>query len=709
MRESRWALLSNYIYGIKNARIETHWYGIAFMLPVLLAVLFAATGVVPALSALAIWLLFGLPGLFGLRRNSKHLAGHDVFIRLVAGVAASCCGVLILGGVSGRFTPLIWLSAIGAASVVAAMANRLEARRWRHGSGADLCASAAAKSPYTGIESQSFTYAAILAAGLLLLIALPIIDAGQSIAEGLAFRSFFNADFFKHLAIAGSIASGSFPPVDPFGATHTLHYYWLQHLLPAAALQLQGLSVSTLASSKAIGLIQSASLAILIHAAAMRTGASARGAALAAMLGFASLSLDGLPLLHAATSTTWLMQDINQESMDFTDLLGAPWHSAGSSLFRFCLYVPQHQLCMLFFLAWYCLRADGESVLLRWPLLVLLPATSVLLGGVLYLGIFAAAIGSRWLAVREPASPSWMELLSGCAVGLALPFMLGMVEFRAGNIGLAVVSLAQPTILERLLWFVPQWLGILGGLFIFACWRANGCPSRSELQILNWGVFVAATLVALVAATLPIGGHFAIDLQLKASFAALVALVLLSSRPLSAVLVHWRALVLSLAVLIGLPAMAHDWWWHRCLPDTCVASESTIVVPHADEQALAWIRANLPIDAVMQEYPEADFNAGGRDVWIPVLGRRAVLYSTRGTMVDNEQLDYVRRLFSPDALPVMTSRIAEARRRGIDFIYLSRAKQAHEYRVLRNRFSQQSTLRLVYESDDVTIWQLHRL
>ncbi len=709
MRESRWTLLAKPFGGPTNARIVKHWRGVAFMLPVLLAVMWASAGVVSALSALATWLLFGLPGLVGLRFDHKPMSGHDVFIRLVAGVAASCCCILILGGLSGRFTPLIWFSAVGIATFTIALAGRFETRRWRHGSGSGMCSPAIATASCIDIEPKGFTYASILATGLLLLIALPIIEAGQSIAEGLAFRSFFNADFFKHMAIAGSIASGNFPPVDPFGATHSLHYYWLQHLLPAAAIQLQGLPVSPLASSKAIGLIQSASLAILIHAAAMRAGASARGAALAAMLGFASLSLDGLPLIHAATPESWLLQDVNQESMDFTDLIGAPWHNAGSSLFRFCLYVPQHQLCMLFFLAWYCLRADGESVLLRWPLLVLLPATSVLLGGVLYLGIIVAAIGQRWHKGGEPVPPSWAELFSGCAVGLALPFMLGMVELGARNVGMAAVSLEQPSIFERLLWFAPQWLGILGGLFFVACWRRNGAPFRSDQQMLNWGVFVAATVVAVVAATLPVGGHLAIDLQLKASFAALVALVLLASRPLSAMLDRWRVLVMSISILIGLPAMAHDWWWHRCLLDTCAASENTVVVPHADEQALAWIRTNLANDAVMQEFPEADFNAGGRDVWIPVLGRRAVLYSTRGTMVDSEQLDYARRLFSLAPPSVMTSRIADARRRGIDFLYLSRAKQAREYRTLRNRFSQQSNLRLVYESDDVTIWQLHGL
>ncbi|HRE17161.1 MAG TPA: hypothetical protein PLW86_08855, partial [Rhodocyclaceae bacterium] len=39
---------------------------------------------------------------------------------------------------------------------------------------------------------------------ILVVTAIPMLVAGESTSEGLSFRAYFNADYFKHMGIAGS-------------------------------------------------------------------------------------------------------------------------------------------------------------------------------------------------------------------------------------------------------------------------------------------------------------------------------------------------------------------------------------------------------------------------------------------------------------------------------------------------------------------------
>ena len=59
-------------------------------------------------------------------------------------------------------------------------------------------------------------------------VASPLPDGGK------AYRAYFTADFIWRMAVAAELAKGDVPPVNPFHRNDYLHYYWLPHLLPAA-------------------------------------------------------------------------------------------------------------------------------------------------------------------------------------------------------------------------------------------------------------------------------------------------------------------------------------------------------------------------------------------------------------------------------------------------------------------------------------------
>jgi hypothetical protein len=61
----------------------------------------------------------------------------------------------------------------------------------------------------------------------------PLMHVGAKIPDGDAFRAYFNADYFKHLGITGTLSQTGIPPLNPYLSGHTLHYYWFFYVLPA--------------------------------------------------------------------------------------------------------------------------------------------------------------------------------------------------------------------------------------------------------------------------------------------------------------------------------------------------------------------------------------------------------------------------------------------------------------------------------------------
>ena len=63
----------------------------------------------------------------------------------------------------------------------------------------------------------------------------PYAHVGIDLPEGRAYRAYFTADFVWEMAVVAEVAKGDMPPRNPYYLGDNLHYYWLMHLLPAAA------------------------------------------------------------------------------------------------------------------------------------------------------------------------------------------------------------------------------------------------------------------------------------------------------------------------------------------------------------------------------------------------------------------------------------------------------------------------------------------
>ena len=66
-----------------------------------------------------------------------------------------------------------------------------------------------------------------------LILAPAFMHVGKLTESGFAYRAYFNGDFFRNLAVIGSLSHGTIPPANPYVSGFELHYYWFFHLFVA--------------------------------------------------------------------------------------------------------------------------------------------------------------------------------------------------------------------------------------------------------------------------------------------------------------------------------------------------------------------------------------------------------------------------------------------------------------------------------------------
>lgn len=683
-------------------------------LPVLAcaALLFGRLGGRGACALLLAVAVFTLPGFALLGRPGSAVGA---WLRGLAGVALSSAGIIVAGALGFEFRPRTWL-----ASAVLATGIAWAIRYFSAKSG-----SARPEPVEVSVRDSHDALARACVVGFVLLLAAPAwFAAGRSLEGAHHFGAFFCADLFKHAAYAGSLAAGPLPPLDPFSAGDSLRYYWLSYVVPAAALQIGGAPLRAFDLLLGQTLLQTVALATLLFGLARRLKASPSAAAPATILGFASLNLDGLAAILAAQhlDLNELVQARNLEALDLTLLLGAPDYFAASSLYRLCLYVPQHQLGLLLLLAWahVSLRADAHTAparAARIAMAAVLPCISLLLAPAAFAVIAVARVGLFFADDRAPRGRARAELVrDGLAfVAAAALLWAGEVLGAAGDMRPAQELLRDyrgPA--TRFLWLVPQLVTSFGGLLVLGLFGALRSFARpSEQGLARWLplALVAGGLGSLVLAEVFLPrSSLRVDVELKASFVSWVALVLGSAlifqelhRPSPSV----RNAIVAAALLfgLGLPSLVGDVLWHWQWPrDRALRQRWEVAVPADDMAALDWARENVPSGARFVQQPSPSFLEYGVDAWVPVFAGRAVVVAPRAGVRRELRLEQARRLFqAAEAREV--SRLA--RELGAEYVYASQALNPLEYEgLVRVLGSDERAFRRVYAGARAGIWQV---
>lgn len=636
--------------------------------------------------------VFALPGFFLLGRGSlRSLPGAA--LAAAVGIGATISAVAGVGWLTGRFS----LGLVCTTSLLLCVGFHLVRAR---------------VSPPLLADDPQRVWAMIGIWAVLAMIFLPYVFVGADTSQGFAYRPFFQADFFKHMGHTYAVTHGELPPVDLFSCRGSLHYYWLAYLMPAAAVTISGASATAQEALLLVGLAQTVLLALLLFTAARALSGSPKAAAAATTLGFLCLTLDGLLFLVKGARfrlrNPGVEIDWNPEAMDLTWTLGLG-HLDVNSLHRLCLYVQQHQLAVVFFVAWIVLVTLPKTervwtITLAKALLVLpLYGTSFLVGAV----ATTVVIFTELSAARKSGNWSDATLTILCTLLSAWYFFgTGMAAGRA-QVGVPVLD-SSLTVLERLvsaislpLGVVSNW-GVLAVLGLWGAWllsRDHSLTFRARTLV---PLTVLITTGTFLVGELLLSPKLQFEVELKTSYVASVALVLGASVIFSRTKTLWQrhrktlSICIVLAVL-GLSTPVLDILWH-CK----ISGSTTTVVPAGDMEALAWIRGETPRQSIFQCYPYRHFD--DIDVWVPIFAGRRIIASPRGSNSDDALVQEIAGLFDETTADELWNRASGF---GISYLYLHRTmgnatyeRLVEELRTSPDRFS------VVFANSEATVWML---
>lgn len=626
---------------------------------VVLTVLVVVAGLAASVAVCSVWALFSLPGWILFRGRVLDNPVIAV-IASVVGVAASLTAQAAIGSLLGSFSTLL----------IVAVPASLGAIAWRYS------AALRARVPTPDGATRFAVVAPLVALALSLP---PLLMVGLPVGGSLHYTAFFNADFFKHTAHVETIARAGLPPDDAFAAGHPLAYYWVQYLIPAAAVRVSASIVEGDRAVLATGVVQTTLLGIVLFAAARRATRRPAMAALACTLGLLSLSLDGLTqqIRDLPLSPLLRMMMINQSPPDITLLAGARSAVANVGFIRLNLYTPQHQLAVILLASWVALvprrgtRGSTVAGASRLALILPLPGISLMTGGVAAILIAAG----EWIRARRGAG----RAAAACALiaAFALCFATGMLDPTAasGDRFLRFLTGPRPPVWERLLWAPIQIVtgfGVTALLSASVLWRFRRLPLPLGLAIL------VPLAVLVLAEMIPGGPRLTMEAQYKTSYILNFGFLLGTALWLEKRCWRRNAVIVAAACAVGAAGLIspiHDVvWFSNLVPG------KTTAIPSEDLDALRWIRRATPATLVFQQSLEAPTILGGRDAWVPIFGGRAVRLAPRSPWATDDDLKRASRLLMP-TVPA-EERLALAREMRVDALFVSRTLQPAGFEAL---------------------------
>lgn len=444
--------------------------------------------------------------------------------------------------------------------------------------------------------------------------------------EGAEVHAWFNADWFKHLGHVQALANFGMPAKDIFGGQAPLAYYWLFYQVPALGAVVHGDVGGALLAA---GAVQTFAFWLLLYGLIREVGCGPRLSAALCVFGW----------LTFATSA---MQALVQTGFD-PAIVGREISPGSGFLFRLSFYIPQHQLMLAGLLSWALLcgvepaRQPRAIRILSFAPLVAAGAVSILLA-LLCLAAYALA---RFFGDLRDWRRSVVEIGAVGVAALLVTFVLGVVDTSLGAGTLASPAFSGPEVpggpglvfaraLNALVFDMGPALFIAPlGFLAFA--RAFGERQRPifVFAIALCVVGAAGNLLPLTAMPESRAAH---EMSMRAAIMMSTGLLAGLAMLIVAVRAERRSLVpagllLGLTLLISLPSPFLDARWHRESTERW-----TTRIPRDDLDAMAFLAAHSGKQAIVLQYPEPPYLAGGgRDTWVPIFAGRAIPDSMRST------------------------------------------------------------------------------
>lgn len=411
---------------------------------------------------------------------------------------------------------------------------------------------------------------------------------------GFAYRAYFNADFFRNMAVSGSLSHTGVPPVNPYFSATTLHYYWFFHMIPACW--------ERLFPSWRLDLIlvQFSIFGMLAFVGSMfvtiRSFVSDRRTMLFV---FPFLAFGG------SYEGVYVLQQLHQKHVDWSHftalnidgILRWNWGAPQiDTLYRAMLYAPQHliPLALVLMCLYLWKTREGTGWLRTAFLSLLIFATlgfSVFVGVVLILG---AGLDFLFRFLRSPRQ-SGLDFAIFTVMGLLFLALYVPLFHMFEPAGTGVRFGPDPAVVEHLFAYIILSWGAIGLIGIAGVFRhSSGLPMKPLMYFLTICLF----LIFFVVLDLP-GGS---DVSLKMGHFSYVILLCFVAGFLDRMLRSMRSSwVIALVAVFVIPASV-TWLLDSYNCRDITNDKFTTVIPYDDAKMLAWMNQNVPDNAVVQDF-----------------------------------------------------------------------------------------------------------
>ena len=538
-------------------------------------------------------------------------------------------------------------------------------------------------------------------------VASPLPDGGR------AYRAYFTADFVWRMAVAAELAKGDVPPVNPFHRHDYLHYYWLPHLLPAAEYrELRGkVSVEQLLLANSVAL--DVTFVMFLYGFSrqwVRSPAALTAACVAALLGS---SFEGTERLYYLWKDGGPLDSLRMQNIDgMTRWIYRSLPVDG--LQRVLWYQPHHA-------TGYALGLSATLVLVqaRIPTMARVFALSgTLLALCLMLSTFSAimlsAVASMVALVLLVPRRAWRALLPAAlaaAVPLALAtaaaMALGYVDRDSSGLVRVIVN---PMAVTEPVWsiflsFGPLLLLSIVGAAVAIRRRASELLAIAAIVVVSFAFYFFVDL----------RGHQYVYVGWRAGHLLFVAFTVLTAYALQEIgrgPIARRgaaAALFGVLALAAVPTFAIDLYNTQDIDNREESPGGlrwTLVLDRDEVEALQWIRALTPPDAVVQIDP---FPRGFTWVYIPAFAERRMAAGLPISMVPLEKYETasreVKTVFTAETGQEAHKRAVEL---GIDYLFIGQPEREANPQLMERLGQRPDLFQPVFHNNTISIYFVER-
>lgn len=536
---------------------------------------------------------------------------------------------------------------------------------------------------------------------VLLMLIYSYSNFGRPTASGLMFKDLYSTDLLHHMSVFRSLPYG-LPSINPYFNGLIWHYYWLSHLFPATVYAVSGLSLDPMD----IMLLALCLNTVLFFNLLYTFIASSRSSRLTvSLLLIISVFAYGYNDLYIAFThlVTLLPQDLMQSlglKYFIDDAYGGRFSGYSHGWFRNFLVEPHSTFALSLSLLLVTLKLKEQRDEIGSHLFM-----GCLLGAIFAFDAFLGAIMVSWTLIDETIAlikrradlRDCMRAMTTLVPVMAVLLLLNLLGIiTQDGSGLMVKPYVKMLLVSPIYFFIDYGPQILFAAFGAYFLKKDGklLASRSLLTLFG----VAAVFMFFVnvkdIGTTQMFRKAGMIIRIPLLFYAQVFL-----DNIAKVQFRYAHLMVGACVIIAFPTPFLD--IYKLGDDG--ANSHIAFVRNQDVEACRWIKDNLPVDAIVQDFPSditPIFAFGERKV---SLGDWEHAKSGGASPAElKERIDKIKVIFS-DPDPLVAYKILK--QLNIDYLYVNR-RCVELFGTTTDKFRQSGFFNRVFHNDEVAIYEI---